>query len=201
VFAGLGNRVHQDFPTINWKNSSTAAHRVVRYGLRGFGRSADPRVGEEYTHADDLHGLLAHLDIPNATVAGLSMGGWIALEFTLTYPDVVDALVLADAVVRHYPYPAGWGANLPRVNQIARESDLDAAKQLWLADPVFAQSREIPEVAARLRGMVEEYSGWQLLHDNPHRLLRPPAIERLAEVDVPTPLARQARRPVSDRGS
>jgi len=94
--------------------------------------------------------------------------------------------VLADAVVRHYPYPAGWGANLARVNRVARESGLDAAKQLWLADPVFERSREIPEVAARLRGMVEEYSGWQFLHDNPHRFLCSPAIERLAEVDVPT---------------
>jgi len=64
----------------------SAAHRVLRYDLRGFGQPADPRVGEEYTHADDLRGLLAHLDIPSATVAGLSMGGWIALEFTLTYP-------------------------------------------------------------------------------------------------------------------
>ena len=123
------------------------------------------------------------------------MGGWIALEFTLTYPDAVDALVLADAVVRHYPYPAGWGANLPRVNQIARESDLDAAKQLWLADPVFAQSREIPEVAARLRGMVEEYSG---LAVPPRQPAPAPAASRHRAARRgrrPDPLARQARRP------
>jgi pimeloyl-ACP methyl ester carboxylesterase len=164
----------------------TGGYRVVRYDLRGFGQSSDPRAGEEYTHADDLRALLAHLDIPSATIVGPSMGGWVALEFTLTYPDVVDALVLADAVVRHYPFPEGWGTHVPRITQVARTSGLDEAKQLWLADPVFARSREIPQVADRLRRMVDEFRGWQFLHDNPHPLLCPPAIERLAEVDVPT---------------
>jgi pimeloyl-ACP methyl ester carboxylesterase len=34
--------------------------------------------------------------------------------------------------------------------------------------------------------MVADYRGWQFLHDNPHREMDPPAIERLAEVVAPT---------------
>jgi pimeloyl-ACP methyl ester carboxylesterase len=162
------------------------AHRVVRYDLRGFGRSADPRDGEQYSHADDLRALLAHLDLPHAAVVGLSLGGWVALEFTLTCPEAVDALVLADPAIRHYPYPAGWGANLRRLSEVARSSGLAAAKELWLADPVFERSRELPVVASRLRRMVEDFGGWPLLHHNPLAPMRPPAIERLAEVSVPT---------------
>jgi 3-oxoadipate enol-lactonase len=33
--------------------------------------------------------------------------------------------------------------------------------------------------------MVDDYSGWQFRHDNPHAALRPPPIERLAEITVP----------------
>jgi pimeloyl-ACP methyl ester carboxylesterase len=161
-------------------------YRVVRYDLRGFGRSADPRDGEQYTHAEDLRALLAHLGVPHAAVVGLSLGGWIALEFTLTYPGLVDALVLADAAIRRYPYPAGWGGHLRRLGEVARTSGLAAAKELWLADPVFERSRELPAVVSRLRRMVDDFGGWQLLHDNPHAPMRPPAIERLAEVSAPT---------------
>ena len=157
-----------------------AQHRVVCYDLRGFGASADPRVGE------DLRALLAHVGIRGGALVGLSLGGWVVLEFALTYPELVNALVLVDAVVRQYSFPRGGGANLQLVNQVARMSGLREAKELWLAEPVFERSREIPGVAARLRRMVEDYRGWQFLHDNPHTTMQPPALERLAEVAVPT---------------
>jgi pimeloyl-ACP methyl ester carboxylesterase len=97
-----------------------ARHRVVRYDLRGFGESADPRAGEEYTHAADLRALLAHLNISRAALVGLSLGGWVVLEFAVTYPEAVSALVLADAVVRRYSFPHGWAANLQQINRVAR---------------------------------------------------------------------------------
>jgi 3-oxoadipate enol-lactonase len=163
-----------------------ARHRVVRYDLRGFGGSADPQAGEEYTHADDLRALLAHLGVGRAALVGLSLGGWVVLESTLTYPESVSALVLVDAFVRRYPSPHGWAADLQQVNRLARTDGLDAAKDRWMADPVFARSRELPDVAARLRRMVDDHRGWQFLHHNPHRDLVPPAIDRLGTVAVPT---------------
>src|SRR6185436_3073968 len=48
-------------------------YRVVRYDLRGFGRSAPSP--ERFTHADDLLALLDHLHIDRAALVGLSMGG------------------------------------------------------------------------------------------------------------------------------
>jgi pimeloyl-ACP methyl ester carboxylesterase len=166
--------------------SFAAQHRVVRYDLRGFGASADPRVGEEYSHADDLRALLTHLGIRRGALVGLSLGGWVVLEFALTYPELVTALVLVNAVVRQYSFPHGWAANLQLVNQVARTSGLREAKELWLADPIFERSREIPGVATRLRRMVADYRGWQFLHDNPHTTMQPPALARLTEVAVPT---------------
>ena len=42
--------------------------QVIRYDMRGFGKSAFPVPGESYTHADDLKALLEHLGIAHAYV-------------------------------------------------------------------------------------------------------------------------------------
>src|SRR5262245_57108437 len=74
--------------------ASLARHfQVVRYDLRGFGKSSMPTT-EPYTHADDLKALLDCLNIERAHVLGLSMGGSIAINFALNYPAMVDRLVL-----------------------------------------------------------------------------------------------------------
>jgi len=163
-----------------------AGYRVVRYDLRGFGRSSDPREGEPYTHAADLRGLMTELSLSKAAIVGLSLGGWVTLEFALTSPEVVDRLVLVDPFVGRYPFPQRWNRNLAEVIRVARQHGLRQAKDLWMADPIFERSREIPEVAARLRQMIDDFGGWQFLHDNPHEVLDPPAIERLGDVAVPT---------------
>src|SRR5690242_13519846 len=67
-------------------------YRVLRYDLHGFGRSGKPQ--QPYTHHEALHGLLRHLGIERAAVLGMSLGGSIAVDFALTYPEMVDALLL-----------------------------------------------------------------------------------------------------------
>jgi len=71
-------------------------YRAITYDIRGHGQSDVPEGG--YSIGDcveDLHQLLDHLAVERAYLAGLSMGGYIALSFTLSYPDRVDALILA----------------------------------------------------------------------------------------------------------
>lgn len=72
--------------------------RVIAPDLRGFGRStamlAGPLAMDQ--HADDLAGLLDHLGIGRAVVAGLSMGGYVAFAFWRRHRERVRALVLAD---------------------------------------------------------------------------------------------------------
>ena len=73
-------------------------YQVITYDLRGHGRSETPEetssIGE---CVEDLHQLLDHLAVQQTYLAGFSMGGYIALNFTLSYPDRVDALILAGA--------------------------------------------------------------------------------------------------------
>ena len=48
---------------------------------------------------DDLAALLRALGVSKATLIGLSMGGGIAIDFTLAYPDMVNRLVLASSSI------------------------------------------------------------------------------------------------------
>ena len=61
--------------------------------LRGFGESTT--VDTPYTmdtFASDIAGLLDHLGIEKAAIAGHSMGGYVALAFAKLYPDRVSGL-------------------------------------------------------------------------------------------------------------
>ena len=74
-------------------------YRVIRYDARGFGKSSVPEEGKPYSHAKDLKGLLDRLNVRKASVIGLSMGGSIAINFALEYPDYVSSLIPVDAVL------------------------------------------------------------------------------------------------------
>ena len=71
-------------------------YRLVAYDLRGAGRSDAPDI--PYTTemmADDLSGLLDAIGIDSAHILGGSMGGMIAQQFALRYPQRVRSLILA----------------------------------------------------------------------------------------------------------
>jgi pimeloyl-ACP methyl ester carboxylesterase len=75
-------------------------YRVVRYDLRGWGRS--PRRMGVYRHAEDLAGLLDGLDIGRVALVGLYSGAEIALDLALERPERVAALILVE------PLLSGW---------------------------------------------------------------------------------------------
>jgi pimeloyl-ACP methyl ester carboxylesterase len=70
-------------------------HRVIAPDMPGFGASSAP--GWDYNAADFAHwmrGLLNRLGIERATIIGNSLGGRVALETGMRFPEVVDRLVL-----------------------------------------------------------------------------------------------------------
>jgi 3-oxoadipate enol-lactonase len=78
--------------------------RVLRYDLRGHGRSAAP--GSTYTFeelASDVAALLDHLQIKRAAFVGVSIGGMIGQTFALRYPDKLSGLVLCSTGSRTEP--------------------------------------------------------------------------------------------------
>jgi 3-oxoadipate enol-lactonase len=77
-------------------------YRVVRYDRRGYGKSSDPEA--KYSHITDLNQLFIQLKIDKAIIFGMSSGGRLAIDFTLTYPEKVEGLVLVGAVVSGFGY-------------------------------------------------------------------------------------------------
>lgn len=82
---------------------NTAARHVsetrplVGVDLRGRGDSDKPESGYGLeAHARDVVRVLDHLGLRDATIAGHSMGAFVALQTALTFPDRVRALVLLD---------------------------------------------------------------------------------------------------------
>ena len=72
-------------------------YRAISFDVRGHGESdvADGQYSIEL-FTDDLLSLLDHLDIRQAVLCGLSMGGYIALRAVERHPDRVRALMLCD---------------------------------------------------------------------------------------------------------
>ena len=73
-------------------------YRVITYNARGYPPSDVPQSLDDYTQknsVDDLRGLLVHLNIERAHIGGLSMGGNVALNFGLTYPEMARSLIVA----------------------------------------------------------------------------------------------------------
>ncbi len=159
-------------------------HQVIRYDLRGFGRSSLPT--EPYAHVDDLRALLDHLQLTQATLVGLSRGGSVALDFTLTHPQRVEKLVLVDSALGGYRWSTEQRQLDQAVWETARTEGLPAGKAAWLCHPLFAPALEQPVVAQHFAQMVDDYSGWHFLHRDLDQRLDRPAAQRLSEVYCPT---------------
>jgi pimeloyl-ACP methyl ester carboxylesterase len=161
---------------------------VIRYDVRGFGRSG-PGTSEPFSSVDDLKALLDYLGHRSAHVVGLSMGGGIATSFAAVYPEATRSLVPVDSNLWGYRFSEEWNQSFSRLDRAAAEADVAASKELWLAHPLFAPANARPDVAARLRAIVGDYSGWHWLTESwrgGERGLDPPTIERLSGIPVPT---------------
>jgi 3-oxoadipate enol-lactonase len=76
-------------------------YSIIRYDQRGHGLSDSPPG--PYTlrqHSRDLAGLLEALPIHGVTLIGVSVGGMIAMDYALTYPQQVETLVLMDTAAK-----------------------------------------------------------------------------------------------------
>jgi pimeloyl-ACP methyl ester carboxylesterase len=167
-------------------------YQVIRYDIRGFGKSALPHV--PYSDWQDLFNLLTFLDVGNAYLLGLSLGGVIALDFTLMYPKMVHALVLVGSPVPGYPVELMFTQEqleqqIQRwqpFEQARHERDIPCMVDLLMDDETLVPSPQYPSARQRVRDNLSEYSFAWVLDPAPKQELVPPAFERLNEIRVPT---------------
>ncbi|MBX5441175.1 MAG: alpha/beta fold hydrolase, partial [Solirubrobacteraceae bacterium] len=111
--------------------------RVVRFDLRGHGRSPVPPGPYTLAElAEDVVALLDRLEIPRAHVAGVSLGGMIAMRLGIDAPDRVDRLVLCCTSARLGP-PSMWEDRIRTVRERGTEALADAVVARWFT-PAWA---------------------------------------------------------------
>lgn len=111
----------------------SAHFQVIRYDLRGIGKSAAP--DGEFSHSADLYYLLEFLGIEKAFVLGLSFGGAFAVDFALEHPEKIDALVVASSALSNLrdEYVEGLSA----LSALAEEKGADEAIKELVESPAF----------------------------------------------------------------
>ncbi len=90
IHGSFGDRRHWDFQFKEFGKK----YKVIRYDVRGYGKSTLPNPDKAYTDSEDLNAILGFLEIKKAHVCGLSMGSVIAVDFALSYPDKCSSLLL-----------------------------------------------------------------------------------------------------------
>jgi len=162
-------------------------YRLIAPDLRGFGGSGGftgPPSIEGF--ADDTAGLLDALKIPEPVVlAGLSMGGYIALAFARKYPARLRALVLADT--RAEADTAEAQANRDKMIAFAQDHTAQNVIDQLLPKLVSDETRaHEPEVVAEVRRIASDQSTRGIISALQALRDRPDASPWLDQIGVPT---------------
>jgi len=176
-------------------NRLAGDHDVVAYDRRGFGDT--PFTDGEFSDAADLRGLLQEMGNGRAWLVGNSMGGAVALDTALQYPETVAGLVLVGNAVSGWPESVGYGMDAAtealeeRYMRATTDGDRDdlqrVAAWLWLDGANEPEGRVSGAPRDLLREMVagitrgEEVAG--------RRADEPDAWSNLERIEAPTVIA------------
>ena len=126
---GTGSSLHT-FDT--WTQELISEYRVIRMDLPAYGLTG-PFLNRTYTitnYVDFINAFLSKLNIKQCILAGNSLGGNIAWNYTLKHPTSVDKLILIDA--SGYPstaqsIPIAFKlAKIPLVKNLFKFKDLNS---------------------------------------------------------------------------
>lgn len=138
-----------------------ATRTVVTWDMRGHGNSDSPADDSLYSHALAVADMVAVLDacgIEQAAVGGLSLGGYVSLEFYRLHPERVRCLLLFDtgpgfkndaARQRWNDYAHGVAARL----------EADGAAALSTSAEVARDAADTAGLARAARGMLAQRNG------------------------------------------
>ncbi len=165
--------------------------QALRFDMRGYGKSMP--VEGEFNLLDDLETLLAELDIPKPIILmGCSMGGGLSIDYALTHPDHVEALILVGSD------PAGLELEAPGPDELFAQSeaafeagDIDLVAELDMRIWFDGDGRTSDEVDSRARrkayAMARLVTEHELKGIGKHvrKPMARPAAERLHELSMP----------------
>ncbi len=165
-----------------------ATNRAIRYDARGHGQSKAP--SGTFSHHEDLKKLLDEIKVSKAIVMGLSLGGYVGIDFALAYPERVTALILAAPGLTGYELDSEPVKKYNKLsNKAFQDKDLkmvvEYVQRAWTDGPARSPEKVNPEVREKVRQMA--FASIKSINLESREIrLEPPAIDRLAEIQVPT---------------
>jgi pimeloyl-ACP methyl ester carboxylesterase len=157
--------------------------RVITPDARGHGLSGAP--GSGYSRADrveDLRRTADSLNINRFHLLGLSMGGSTAIGFALKYQDRLKSLTLVSSGAAGY----NAGKKIERLDRLAREEGVEAARAAWLKWTMAWYDPSQSEIAALMKKMISDHSGAVWRDPMRGRYPREFDLDRVDQITVPT---------------
>lgn len=130
-------------------------YNTIVYDQRGSGNSST--ITTTFAPAEDLKAIINHIEIEKTILIGHSIGGTIALDFALQYPNNVSALVLIASGLNGYTWSKEylefmqsiWSVHQPeKMTNLAKASLFRAAmleKVIRLTEVLSASLRGKPQ--------------------------------------------------------
>jgi 3-oxoadipate enol-lactonase len=194
-----------------WDNQAAALSplfRIVRYDMRGHGRSdvpSEPATMEQL--GQDLLAVLDHFQIHRVSVCGISLGGMVALWLAALHPERVDHAVFANTAAR-IGSDESWSARI----ELVRAGGMAAVRDMVLSRFLSERFRALrPDLAVKLGSMLEAtnplgyIAACAALRDADLRDLVPrirvPSLIIAGELDESTPPEQAAELQEAIRGS
>lgn len=160
--------------------------RIITLDLRGHGESDAPLW--RYTldqSADDVNALLDHLEIQQALLVGLSMGGYILFAFYRKYAARVKGLILADTKAQG-DTEEGKTARF-QMAQIAYKKGPSAIADVMIPKLLSpATIRTNPDLVQQVRAMIEGNQISGIVGDLMAMAERPDSVPLLGQIICPT---------------
>ena len=190
VHGNFGDNRHWDFQIDNLSDS----FKVIRYDVRGYGKSSIPDSVEIYRDCDDLKGLMDYLEIEQANICGVSMGSGIAVDFALEYPEYCISLIPIG------PWVSGYGSGQYRttasdsmfyifgktIELVLSNGPKEATDFWWTGNHEINNTVVKQRTLDSLLTMGYEYSWFNFLNPSGRTSIEPPGVERLNEINIPT---------------
>jgi 2-hydroxy-6-oxonona-2,4-dienedioate hydrolase len=168
-----------------------AEFRVVRYDMRGFGKSSP--VNGPVSRRADLQQLLKHLGITRCHLVGCSHGGEITLDLTLENPGEAASLTLVAGTPSGFELKGEPPRYMLEMIDAMKSGDIDRANELQIRIWLDGEFREPGQVDAGLREKALEMNRIPVSQGTFFRAdtqpvdpLDPAAATRLEEVRCPT---------------
>lgn len=163
-------------------------YKVIRYDAMGHGKSINKNP--TYSHHEDLKMLIDSLKLDKPVIMGLSMGGYVAIDFALKYPDIASALVLVSPGLTGFNFDSKQLMEYQnRLIRAVQGGDTKMVIEYFMrswTDGPYRAPRQVDSVfRVKVRTMIEgTYANFN--NSSVEKRVSPEAINRLKEININT---------------